>query len=282
VIDDPAMAARVVEGSPAMTPVAVHACNPGPVTGAGNWTWLLTGRVPTLIDAGTGDARHLAALQQALGGATLAQVLVTHAHGDHASGAIAIAERVPGVRFLKMPWPDRDAKWPVGWLPVADGDVIAAGDTTVTAVHTPGHAPDHLCFWHQESRTLFGGDLAVLGSTVWIPTSLQGDLSEYLSSLERVLALAPARILPAHGAPIEEPSDLLRGYIRHRQEREAQILSALRAGETSPDAIVERLYQGVKERLLPFARESVLAHLAKLERQGAARRAGEAWHIIEP
>lgn len=265
-----------------MNPIAVHAFNPGPITGAGNWTWLLRGRVPTLVDAGTGDSRHIAALESALGGAALVQVLVTHAHADHASGALAIAECMPRVRFLKMPWPERDPKWPVGWASIADGEVIEAGDTTLRALHTPGHAPDHLCFWHEESRTLFGGDLAVLGSTVWIPTSLRGDLSDYLSSLERVLALAPARIFPAHGALIEEPCELLQGYLRHRQEREAQVLNALRAGETSPDRIVERLYEGVKERLLPFARESVLAHLAKLEREGVAARTGEAWHIMEP
>ena len=265
-----------------MNPVAIHAFNPGPITGAGNWTWLLTGRVPTLIDAGTGDPRHLAALEEALDGAPLAQVLVTHAHGDHASGATAIAERMPGVRFLKMPWPERDAKWPVQWEPVGDDEVIAAGDTTLAVVHTPGHAPDHLCFWHEESRSLFGGDLAVLGSTVWIPTSLRGDLTDYLSSLQRVIALGPARIHPAHGALIEEPLDLLQGYLQHRREREAQVVDALRAGETLPEAIVERLYQGLKERLIPFARESVLAHLAKLEREGRARRDDEAWHIIEP
>jgi glyoxylase-like metal-dependent hydrolase (beta-lactamase superfamily II) len=265
-----------------MIPLPIHAFNPGPITGAGNWTWLIRGRMPTLIDAGTGELRHLEALVKALGGETLAQVLVTHAHGDHAAGVSAIAERMPGVRFLKRPWPERDAKWPVPWTPVADGEEIEAGDTTLTAVHTPGHAPDHLCFWHAGSRTLFGGDLAVLGTSVWIPTSLEGDLSAYLASLERVLALAPSRILPAHGAVIEDPEDVLRGYLAHRREREAQVVEALRSGETSPDAIVERLYRGVKERLLPFARESVLAHLAKLEREGRAGREGEAWHHVEP
>jgi glyoxylase-like metal-dependent hydrolase (beta-lactamase superfamily II) len=271
-----------------VNPVPIHALNPGPITGAGNWTWLIPGRIPTLIDAGTGDERHLDAVVSALrsdAGATptpLTQVLVTHSHSDHASGALALAARFPDVLFRKMPWPDRDAKWGVTWAPLADGDVIEAGDTTLTAIHTPGHAPDHLCFWHEETHTLFGGDLANAGTTVWIPISLQGDLVDYLASLERVLARAPGRILPAHGDVIEDPGQVLRGYLTHRAEREAQVLAALRDGHQQPDAIVEHIYRGLKERLIPMARESVLAQLLKLEREGRVRRDGEAWHMMDP
>lgn len=211
----------------------------------------------------------------------LAQVIVTHSHSDHAAGAQAIAERFPGVRFLKMPWPDRDLKWGVSFEALADGDVVEAGDTTLTAIYTPGHAPDHLCFWHEESRVLFGGDLAVKGTTVWIPTTLQGDLTDYLASLERVLELAPATILPAHGDVIDDPGALLRGYLSHRREREQQVLTALREGNVDPDAIVEHIYRGLKERLIPMARESVLAQLLKLEREGRVHRDGEAWHMMD-
>ena len=116
-------------------------------------------------------------LESALGGASLAQVLVTHGHSDHASGAPAIAARMPSARFLKYLWPGRDQRWDVPWVPIAGDDRIEVGETTVTAVHTAGHAPDHLCFWHAESRTLFGGDLAIEDTTVWIPSSHEGDLA---------------------------------------------------------------------------------------------------------
>jgi glyoxylase-like metal-dependent hydrolase (beta-lactamase superfamily II) len=290
--------------------IPIHAFNPGPYTGAGNWTYLIRGRVTTLIDAGTGETQHLEALEQALGGAPLSQVIVTHGHTDHASGVTALAARFPGVRFLKMPWPERDARWPAPWEPLCDGDVLSVGDDTLTAVHTPGHAPDHLCFWHAESRTMFCGDLAQKGATIYIPSKLQGDLVAYLASLERVLALRPAQLLPAHGGVIDDPEALLRNYIDHRREREEQILELLREGESTPDAMVGRMYRGLKEALVPMARESVLAHLLKLERDGRARRAAatatgastsapraapdrsapgehaapteQAWHIIDP
>jgi glyoxylase-like metal-dependent hydrolase (beta-lactamase superfamily II) len=277
-----------------LKPIPIHAGNPGPYTGAGNWTWLIRGRVTTLVDAGTGEPQHLEAVEEALEGATLSQVLVTHGHTDHASGVTALAARFPGVRFFKMPWPERDGRWPAPWEPLGDGDVVPAGDDTLTAVHTPGHAPDHLCFWHHESRTLFCGDLAQRGTTIYIPPNLQGDLIAYLASLERVLALHSARLLPAHGPIIDDPERVLRGYLEHRREREAQIVGLLRSGESSPEAMVARLYRGLKDTLLPMARESVLAHLIKLEREGRARRAvdaarpedaaraEQAWHIIDP
>lgn len=264
-----------------MNPVPVHAFNPGPITGDGNWTWVIDGRVPTLIDAGAGEPRHLAGVEQALGGHRLAQVLVTHGHVDHASGAPAIAGRFGAdVSFRKMLWPERDARWPVTWLALRDGDVVDAGDTTLEAIHTPGHAPDHLCFWHGETRTLFCGDLAAKGTTIWIPSRLQGNLTDYLASLARILALAPARLLPAHGPVIDDPLPLLRNYIEHRREREEQVIAALRAGDTTPEQIVARVYRTLKASLVPLATESVISHLLKLERDGRASRRDHAWHII--
>jgi glyoxylase-like metal-dependent hydrolase (beta-lactamase superfamily II) len=264
-----------------MKPIAVHAANPGPMTGTGNWTWLIAGRVPTLIDAGTGQEEHLQALERALGGATLAQVLVTHAHTDHASGAPAIVSRMPQVRLRKMLWPERDAKWPARYEALVDRQEIEAGDTTLIAVHTPGHAPDHLTFWHEATRTLFCGDLAVKGTTVWIPANLQGDLAAYLASLERVLALDPERLLPAHGPIIDDPQKVLRGYIEHRLEREQQILEALRRGDTTADEIVARVYRGLKAELIPMAGEGVVAHLTKLENEGRIRHDAGRWQFVD-
>lgn len=264
-----------------MNAVPVFAFNPGPITGEGNWTWFIPGRVPTLIDAGTGEAAHLDAVDNALGGGPLQQVLVTHGHVDHASGAPALQRRFGVTRFCKLPWSERDAKWQVDWAPIHDGEVITAGDSQLVAIHTPGHAPDHLCFWHEDSRTVFCGDLAIKGTSVWIPAHLGGDLAAYLASLTRILALTPARMLPAHGPVIDDPISLLRGYIEHRLEREEQVIAALRAGDRTPEAIVGRVYRGMKESLVPLARESVAAHLLKLKQEGRARIDQDAWTMID-
>jgi glyoxylase-like metal-dependent hydrolase (beta-lactamase superfamily II) len=263
-----------------LKPIAVHAHNPGPLTGTGNTTWLIAGRVPVLIDAGTGTRRHLDDLEAALGGARLARILVTHGHSDHAGGAASIAARMPHARFAKMPWPERDAHDGVSWEPIADRQALEAGDQTLTAVHTPGHAPDHLCFWHRESGIVFCGDLAVEGSTVVIPASGGGDLGSYIKSLERVLALAPSRLLPAHGPIIEQPDTLLRSYLAHRREREEQILRALSAGDTTVGAIVARVYTDLSPTLTEMAGETVRAHLLKLQREGRVSRTPNGWTII--
>jgi glyoxylase-like metal-dependent hydrolase (beta-lactamase superfamily II) len=154
------------------------------------------------------------------------------------------------------------------------------GDTSVRAIHTPGHAPDHLCFWHEETRSAFCGDLAQKGTTIFIPAGRGGDVGEYIESLERILGLEPARLFPAHGPIIDDPASLIRHYIRHRQERETQILDALRLGDTSAEAMVTRLYRSVPPNLFSRACDTVTAHLLKLEREGRVHREDDAWHII--
>jgi glyoxylase-like metal-dependent hydrolase (beta-lactamase superfamily II) len=270
-----------------VNPIAIHAFNPGPMTGAGNWTWLLHGEVTTLVDAGTGEPQFLDALDEALAGAELQQVVVTHGHVDHASGAPALAARHPNARFLKMSWPDRDRRYPIDWLPIADEQVVIAGDARLRVVHTPGHAPDHVCLWDADGAQMFCGDLAMDAGSIYIPSAVKGgDLRAYLRSLARVIALRPRRLLPAHGAIIESPEPLLRGFIAHREEREQQVLSALRDGLTSADAILERVYPGVRPALVPFARDTVVSHLEKLGIDGRVQHVGmaptDAWHIIEP
>ena len=142
----------------------------------------------------------------------------------------------------------------------------------LTVVHTPGHSPDHLCFWHEASRTLFSGDLLVEGATVVVPASRGGRLSEYLRSLERVRALAPRLALPAHGPDIQAPLELLTSYIAHRRRREQQVLEALASGSATPAQIVGLIYDRLPAELRPLAEESVLAHLVKLEEEGAVAR----------
>ncbi|HUE86707.1 MAG TPA: MBL fold metallo-hydrolase [Vicinamibacterales bacterium] len=256
----------------------LHAANPSAMTGTGNWTYFLPGRHPVLIDAGVGDASHLEEMARARREGP-GHVLVTHAHSDHISGVTALARRWPDIRFSKMPWPDRDAKHQVPWHALADGEAIPAGDAVLQAVHTPGHAPDHLAFWHPSTRTVLSGDLVVAGTTVVIPASMGGSLTAYLSSLEKLLSLDPVRLLPAHGEPIEQPDRIIRQYIAHRHEREQQVIAALASGLRTAEGLVHRIYVGLEIALVPMARESVLAHLHKLEDDRVVRREGQEWAL---
>lgn len=279
VTDTPAASGASRSKKP-MRVTCIPAWNPGHYTGAGNNTYLLDGREPTLVDAGTGELRHLDAVAEALAGRPLARVLVTHAHSDHASGAPAIAARWPGVRFFKRPWPDRDARYAVPWQPIDDGDLVPAGDGTLRVLHTPGHAPDHLAFFDEASRVLFAGDLLVADSTVVIPASHGGDLVAYLASLERVRALAPTRVLPAHGPPIDDAAALVDRYLAHRRERERQVLAVLRElGTLTVDVLIARIYPDLAPELQTAARETLLAHLAKLEAEGRLLRDGDEWRV---
>jgi glyoxylase-like metal-dependent hydrolase (beta-lactamase superfamily II) len=258
--------------------VPLHAANPSPMTGWGNWTYFLPGRFPVLIDAGVGAETHVSAIAAAAASGP-GHVLVSHAHGDHINGVPAIRSRWPETAFSKMPWPERDVQFPVEWRPLQDGDVVPAGDGELLVVHTPGHAPDHLAFWDPAARTLFSGDLIVAGTTVVIPASMGGSLTAYLHSLERVIALNPSRLLPAHGSAVDNPVAIVREYIKHRHERELQILDGLRRGDRTVDALVGRIYAGIKPALAPMARESVLAHLVKLRDEGAAEQQNDEWEL---
>jgi glyoxylase-like metal-dependent hydrolase (beta-lactamase superfamily II) len=257
-----------------MTPKFLHAANPGPMTGDGNWTYLIGDRNPVLIDAGVGNASHLDAIAAAAprGPST---VLVTHAHSDHVSGAPAIKARWPDARFVKFPWPVRDSA--LGWEWLRDASIVDTDDGPLTVLHTPGHSPDHLTLWHADSRTLFVGDMLVQGSTVVIPASHGGSLAEYLRSLDRMLQLNPARALPAHGPVIEDPAALIHKYIEHRAQREEQVFAALGAGGSTVDDITATIYPSLAEALVPMAKESVLANLQKLESDRRARHDAGRW-----
>ena len=245
----------------------VPAGNPSAWTGpTGNNTYLLTGARPTLIDAGVGEPSHVEAVARGLDGAELAVILLTHNHSDHVKGIPALLDRWPRATVLNR-LPDR----------CKDDERIEAGDTTLRALHTPGHAPDHFCFLDEQTRDVYCGDLARTGGSIVIPASAGGNLSDYLASLRKIRAQNPRRLLPGHGRIVDDPATLLDEYLRHREEREQQIIAALQSGCQTPEAIVERVYGSLPSALMRAAADSVLAHLIKLESEERAERTEGGW-----
>ena len=255
-----------------LSPILLEALNPNPMTGSGNNTYLISGAhgSAVLIDAGVGHPDHVDAIDAALAArqARLTAVVVTHGHADHASGAPALAGRHREAVLMKHPGLEDDAR--VRWTMVDEGDRVEAGDETLVVLRTPGHAPDHIALWHEASRSVFTGDLVVQGSSVMIAASRGGNLVEYLASLERLRALEPRVLFPAHGPRIDDPAALLTAYLAHRHEREQQVLAALKAGRTSVQEIAESIYDQLGPELMAAARDTVRAHLDKLEAEGRA------------
>ena len=235
----------------------VLASNPGPFTGPGTNTWVVgDDPVKVVIDPGPDDDGHLAGIEKALGGAALGIVLVTHSHADH----LELAERLAADRGA------RSARFPE----LTDGDVVLIGNLSLTALHTPGHAPDHLAFWMAEDRVLFSGDL-VLGRGSSMVTYPEGDVAAYLRSLDRVAELEPRMIFPGHWDPVMEASAKITEYREHRLARERQILEEVRAQPGSAQELTRRIYVpevGESEPLLQAAELTLRAHLRKLVEEG--------------
>jgi glyoxylase-like metal-dependent hydrolase (beta-lactamase superfamily II) len=249
--------------------------NPGAFTGPGTNTYLVgTGPRRILLDTGEGRAEYLPVLDRALaraGGVSIQEIVLTHGHPDHMGGVVAVLDRYGPLRVSKRPWPGVDERYPVDVTPLADGDRVTCEGATLRAIHTPGHAEDHLCFRLEEEGSLFSGDNVLgVGTTVIPPRG--GDLLDYMTSLDRLLAERPGAIYPAHGPRIADGTAKIREYIDHRLAREREILDALRTGlECVPD-VVKRVYAAYPEALHAAAGWSVTAHLLKLEREGRVRR----------
>jgi glyoxylase-like metal-dependent hydrolase (beta-lactamase superfamily II) len=245
----------------------ILAPNPGIMTGPGTNTYLVGIDEIVVIDPGPDDEGHLDAIA-GCGGDRIRWIVCTHTHPDHSPGAAGLRTRT-GAEVLAFD--SRDGLEVDGRL--ADGDVIEATEFVLRAVHTPGHASNHLCFVLEQERMLFSGDHIMDGSTVVISPP-DGDMADYLASLERLRSLRPRlrSIAPAHGHLIEDPQAKIAEYVEHRLQREAQVLDGLAGRGTATVAeLVADIYTDVPEVLHPMAARSVWAHLRKLASEGRAR-----------
>lgn len=245
----------------------ILAPNPSVMTGAGTNTYLIgtPGEAIAVIDPGPDDAAHLAAIEDAAGGA-IRWILLTHTHPDHWPGAPALAAS-SGAPVLAFD--DRDGLRIDASL--ADGDVVEVPGAPLTVLHTPGHASNHLCFLLEREQVLLTGDHVMHGSTVVIFPP-DGDVRAYLHQLARLIALAPAQLAPGHGQLFDDPRGAMQAIIDHRLAREAKIAAALSAagGAVTVDELLAAVYDDIEPRRLPIARGSLWAHLRKLVDDGRA------------
>jgi glyoxylase-like metal-dependent hydrolase (beta-lactamase superfamily II) len=235
----------------------VLAPNPGPFTGLGTNTYVLESDDEVLVlDPGPIIPSHLDAIRMALTGLMPIGVVVTHTHSDHAPAANGLGAEldVPVYGFAPGDGFDPTSR-------LDDGLPIPFGSEQLVTIHTPGHTPDHVCF--QLGDILFTGDHIMGGSTVVIE-----DAAAYMASLEKVAALNPARLYPGHGPELPEAGKVIAEYIAHREEREQQILDALRSGASTIDDIVDAVYIGIDPRLRMAAVFQVHTQLIKLRNEG--------------
>jgi glyoxylase-like metal-dependent hydrolase (beta-lactamase superfamily II) len=240
----------------------IVADNPGAMTGPGTNTYLVGIDEIAVIDPGPATDAHLDAIA-GCGGDRIRWILLTHTHEDHSPGAAALKQRT-GAEICAFD--DRDGV-PVDRT-LADGDTIEATEFRIKAIHTPGHASNHLCYLLEEERTLFTGDHIMDGSTVVIAPP-DGDMAAYLESLDKVRIKRLKAIAPGHGQLITDPLERIDEYVEHRLAREAQILDELgSAGTATIPSLVATIYPDLVEELVPRAEQSVLAHLIKLRDEG--------------
>ena len=237
----------------------VVAPNPGPMTYHGTNTWLVDGDDGLIvIDPGPDDAAHVAAVASA---GRVRRIVLTHSHPDHvgAAAALSAATRAPVHGWAKP--------WLKGFVPdvtIADGEIVGG----LKALHTPGHASDHLCFIWRDG-VLFTGDHVMSWNTS-IVSPPDGDMAAYIDGLRMLLGRDDRLYLCGHGAPLPQPQALVRGMLGHRMARESAVAASLTAVAQTPMQIVNGLYSELDARLKKAAERTVLAHLIKLRAEGRA------------
>lgn len=246
----------------------IVAANPGPMTYHGTNTYLIRGDDGlSVLDPGPDSAEHVQNILTATGG-KIARILLSHTHGDHL-GAVPALRAASGAQVFSFHRSQDPAHTPDH--PLRDGDSVAGW----TALHTPGHAADHLCFARADG-VVFSADHVMSWSTS-VVSPPNGNMSAYFASLRLLLARPDTTYLPGHGPPILDPHPFVRALLVHRAQREAAIASALQAGPHSSLALVEALYSQINPRLRRAAEGNVIAHLHKLRDEGRAMQDGEVW-----
>ena len=251
--------------------------NAGLMTGAGTNTYLLGTRDIAVVDPGPDDARHVEALLAAAG-APIRWILVTHTHRDHSPLAARLAART-GARLIGLA-PPADGRQDESFRPdqaPRDGERLRLGDLSLTAFHTPGHASNCVCYLLDAERLLFTGDHVLQGvSPVILPPD--GDMADYLQSLEKLAPLDFDTIAPGHGTAMSDGKQVVRALHAHRLAREDKVLRTLRAlGEATLEQLTPAVYDDVPVERHVWAALTLTAHLLKLQRDGTAVRHGAPW-----
>jgi glyoxylase-like metal-dependent hydrolase (beta-lactamase superfamily II) len=264
--------------------VRLVANNPGPFTFKGTNTYLVgSSEDLVLIDPGPEDATHLDALLAAIGHRRVSHILITHTHRDHVDGlpglVAATGARTAGFgRRATQPgtkrttasggeYVDQDF---VPDVRLEHGSRIAGNGWALTALHTPGHAPDHLCFELEGTGILFSGD-HVMGWNTSVVAPPEGSMADYLRSLELLGERTDRVYFPGHGGRVEGPQRLVKAFLLHRRMREQAILDCIRSGTNTVRTIVPAIYRGLDPKLTNAAALSVLAHVEHLISRGLVR-----------
>ena len=268
----------------------VLAPNPSPYTYTGTQTYVVgRGDGCAVIDPGPAEDAHLDAILAAIGDEALLAIMCTHTHRDHSPASRPLAARTGAPIVGCAPiiiddsGPRADAAFDRDYQAdrvLADGEAMTGPGWTLTAVATPGHVSNHLCFALEESSALFTGD-HVMGWSTSVVVPPDGDMGQYMASLDILQAREDRIYYPAHGEAIEKPRQLVRGMIGHRRQRENQILRHLAQGPLQAEDFVPKMYKGLDPRLHKAAEMSVTAHLLDLERRGLVGRSKEdLWQTI--